>query len=396
MTPKLAIDGGTPVRSNFLPYGRQSVTEDDIQTVQNVLRSDYLTTGPAVASFESGLKQVASVDHAVAVSSGTAALHAMYASAGIGDSDEVIVPIITFAATANAAAYLGARPVFADVDPATLLIDMESIDRLISPATKAIVGVDFAGQSVNYDAIYKLVGDRDITVMADAAHSLGGARDGLPCGSLADASTFSFHPVKHVAAGEGGAVVTSDPEIAAKSIQFRNHGISADHSQRAASNSWEYEITDLGFNYRMSDIHCALGESQLSRLAGNVAERQRIAEKFDSEFASLDGIIPLVTERGNSNAYHIYVVKIDSTVFKVGRAEFFAALRAENIGVNVHYIPVGWHPVYDGSAYDRGSCPNGEALYEQIITLPLWPGMTNDDLSDVVTAVKKVAEAYKR
>jgi perosamine synthetase len=396
MASELAIDGGQPVRASFLPYGRQSITEGDIEAVNAVLRSDYLTTGPAVTSFENRLIETIGVEHVVAVSSGTAALHVMYAAAGIGKGDEVIVPIITFAATANAAVYVGAKPVFADVDPATLLIDPASVADLITDSTKVIVGVDFAGQPAEYDSLYELASGRDITVMADAAHSLGSTRDGVPGGKIADASILSFHPVKHVAAGEGGAVVTDNAELAQKATQFRNHGISADHSQRASKNTWEYEIADLGFNYRMSDIHCALGESQLAGLTENVAFRQRIAGVYDAEFESLDGVTPLVTDARNSNAYHLYIVKIDASVFTADRAQFFAALRAENIGVNVHYIPVGRHPIYVEMGYERSSCPNGESAYEQIITLPLWPKMTDQDVNDVVEAVKKVAQAYSR
>jgi perosamine synthetase len=396
MASELAIDGGQPVRSSFLPYGRQSITDDDIKAVNAVLRSDYLTTGPAVTSFENRLTEAIGFEHAVAVSSGTAALHAMYAAAGIGEGDEVIVPIITFAATANAALYVGAKPVFADVDPATLLIDPASVAELITDSTKAIVGVDFAGQPAEYESLYELASGRDITVMADAAHSLGSTRDGVPGGKIADASILSFHPVKHVAAGEGGAIVTDNAELAQKATRFRNHGISADHSQRASKNTWEYEITDLGFNYRMSDIHCALGESQLGGLTDNVASRQRIAGVYDTEFESVDGVTPLVTDARNSNAYHLYIVKIDASVFTADRAQFFAALRAENIGVNVHYIPVGRHPIYVEMGYERSSCPNGESAYEEIITLPLWPKMTDQDVDDVVEAVKKVAVAYSR
>jgi perosamine synthetase len=396
MASKLAIDGGQPVRSSFLPYGRQSITDDDIKAVNAVLSSDYLTTGPAVTSFENRLTEAIGVEHAVAVSSGTAALHAMYAAAGIGEGDEVIVPVITFAATANAALYLGAKPVFADIDPTTLLIDSESVAELITDSTKAIVGVDFAGQPAEYESLYELASGRDITVMADAAHSLGSTRDGVPGGKIADASVLSFHPVKHVAAGEGGAIVTDNAELAQKATRFRNHGISADHSQRASKNTWEYEITDLGFNYRMSDIHCALGESQLARLTENVASRQRIAGVYDTEYESVDGVTPLVTDARNSNAYHLYIVKIDASVFTADRAQFFAALRAENIGVNVHYIPVGRHPIYVEMGYERSSCPNGENAYEEIITLPLWPKMTDQDVDDVVEAVKKVAVAYSR
>ena len=396
MNTGLAIDGGCPVRSTFLPYGHQTITESDVLAVADVLRSDFLTTGPAVESFEKRISEIVGTEYAVAVSSGTAALHTMYAAAGIGPGDEIIVPVMTFAATANAALYLGARPVFADVDPSTLLIDPASVESLITDSTKAIVGVDFGGQPAMYEVLYDLASDRGITVLADAAHSLGSTRDGVPAGQIADASILSFHPVKHVAAGEGGAVVTSDSRFAAKAARFRNHGITVDSSERLALNTWEYEIADLGFNYRMSDIHCRLGESQLSRLYENVSTRQAIAAYYDSEFLSVDGITHLVNDERNSNAYHLYISVIDFSVFTVDRAKLFAALRAENIGVNVHYIPVSWHPMYAEMGFERGSCPNGEAAYEQIITLPLWNGMSDQDADDVVTAVKKVARAYRR
>lgn len=391
---KLAIDGGQPVRSEFLPYGRQSVTDADVEAVAGTLRSDYLTTGPQVAKFESALAAVTGVRHAVAVSSGTAALHAMYAACGIGPGDEVIVPAITFAATANAVRYLGARVVFADVATDTLLIDVDDVERKLTEQTRAVVAVDFAGQAARYEDLIALCESRNTTVLADAAHSIGATRNGKIAASIPAASTLSFHPVKHVAAGEGGCVVTDDDEIAEKARIFRNHGITTDHTQRSSAGTWEYDMPGLGFNYRISDIHCSLGLSQLSRLDDNIARRRELADLYDRSFSELEGIDPLKTLEGNLSSHHIYVIKLNLSMFTAGRGQFFDALRAENIGVNVHYRPVPWHSYYRDLGYERGSWPNAESVYEQILTLPLWAGMSEDDAEDVINAVNKVTEAY--
>ena len=394
--PKLAIDGGTPVREQLLPYGRQTITDADIAAVNQVLKSDFLTTGPAVNQFEDDLSAVTGAPHVAVVSSGTAALHTMYSSAGIGHGDEVIVPAITFAATANAAAYLGAKPVFADVEPDTLLIDPASVEKLISPKTKAIVGIDFAGQIADYDSLRKIANNKSIKILADAAHSLGATRNESPVGQHADAATFSFHPVKHVAAGEGGAIASNDSELIERCKIFRNHGIDADHATRASKGTWFYEMKELGFNYRLSDIHASLGSSQLSQLESNVKRRNEVAKIYDAAFRHNGVVTPLSTAQGSTNAYHIYVVLLELDNLKVGRSEVFTALRAENIGVNVHYIPVPWHPYYQNQGYQSGQWPVAENAYERMITLPIWPGMTDEDASDVIAAIDKIVSAYRR
>ncbi len=395
-TSKLAIEGGTPVRDQFLPYGRQTITDADIEAVTQVLKSDFLTTGPAVNKFEEDLASVTGTDHVAAVSSGTAALHTMYAACGIGAGDEVIVPAITFAATANAAAYLGAKPVFADVESDTLLIDPKSVDSLITPGTKAIVAVDFAGQIADYPTLRTIANNKPIHILADAAHSLGATRDGSPVGQLADASTYSFHPVKHVAAGEGGAIASNNPDLIERCKTFRNHGINADHATRAKKGTWFYEMRELGFNYRLSDIHASLGSSQLSKLGPNIDRRNEVATIYDRAFAENEVVTPLRTVQGARNAYHIYIVMFELDSLPVGKSEIFLALRAENIGVNVHYIPVPWHPYYQERGYEPGNWPSAEDAYEKMITLPIWPGMTDDDANDVITAVDKVVSAYRR
>lgn len=398
MTPpaRLAVDGGRPVREKLLPYGRQTVDESDIASVVETLRSDWLTTGPKVQEFEAAFSQVAGAAHAVAVSNGTAALHTMLAALGLRTGDEVIVPAMTFAATANAALYVGTSPVFADVDPDTLLISPASVSEKMSVRTKAVIAVDFAGQPADYTALSGIAASRGVRVLADACHALGGSWDGRPVGSLAEMSTFSFHPVKHVAAGEGGAITCDDEALAARMRAFRNHGITTEHGRRTASGTWFYEMDSLGFNYRLPDINCALALSQLGKLKQNVERRQQIALIYDRAFASIEGVRPLATRPGAAHAYHIYVVKLGLECFRVDRAGFFRALKAENIGVNVHYIPVPWHPYYQRLGYGRGSWPAAEAAYERILTLPIWPGMTDGDADSVVEAVSKVAAAYAR
>jgi perosamine synthetase len=393
---QLAINGGSPVREHLLPYGRQTITDADIEVVTKVLRSDFLTTGPEVTNFEENLAEVTGAPNVAAVSSGTAALHTMYASAGIGPGDEVILPAITFAATANAAAYLGAKPIFADVESDTLLIDPESVMKLVSPKTKAIVAVDFAGQIADYGSLRNIIGNRSIHLFADAAHSLGATRNNLPVGKHADAATFSFHPVKHVAAGEGGAIASANPELIERSKTFRNHGINADHTTRAAKGTWYYEMHELGFNYRLSDIHASLGSSQLTRLDSNLTRRNEIAAVYDEAFHTNDSITPLRTVQGSVNAFHIYVVQFELESLTVDRAEIFAAMRAENIGVNVHYIPVPWHPYYQNKGHQPGNWPAAENAYKRMMTLPIWPGMTNDDANDVIAAINKIVAAYRR
>jgi perosamine synthetase len=392
----LAINGGAPVRNSLLPYGRQQVTDDDIAEVEKVLRSDYLTTGPKVAEFEDALAKAVGVNHAVVVSSGTAALHALMAGIGIGIGDEVIVPAITFAATANAVLYCGGTPVFADVNPDTLLMDSDSVAAKVTDATRAMLAVDFAGQSADYEALRSLVIGKDIRVLADACHALGGARNRNAVGTIADASTFSFHPVKHVAAGEGGAIVTNDPGLDQSFRTFRNHGISTDHLQRASKGTWTYDMSELGFNYRLSDIHSALGLSQLKRLDENVRRRQAIASRYDDAFGPMSGIAPLQNLEGNSNAYHLYVIRLDLNMLTVDRGGVFAALRSENIGVNVHYAPVPWHSYYRNLGYEPGSWPVAERTYEEILSLPIFPAMSDKDAEDVISAVDKVLTAYRR
>jgi len=394
--PDLAIDGGKPIRSTMLPYGRQWVDDEDARSVAAVLHSDWLTTGPKVVEFETAFAGTAGTRHAVAVSSGTAALHTAMYALGIEPGDEVIIPAMTFAASANCVVYQGGTPVFADVDPGTLLLDPREAEKKITARTKAVIAVDFAGQPCDYERLRTLAQRRGIKLVADACHALGGSYASKPVGSLADLSTFSLHPVKHVTTGEGGVVTTDDAALAQRMRIFRNHGITSDHRQRETAGGWHYEMVDLGYNYRLTDIQCALGLSQLPKLSEWIARRRQIAGCYDAAFSSLKGLQPLSVRPDTAHAYHLYVIRLDLDRLKVKRDTIFAALRAEGIGVNVHYIPVHLHPFYQKRfATGLGLCPVAESAYERILSLPIFPAMTDRDCDDVIHAVQKVLSAYR-
>jgi perosamine synthetase len=392
---KLAINGGRPVRNSLLSYGKQCLQQDDIDAVTSVLTSDWLTTGPRVTEFEHAFAQAVQVKDAVAVSNGTAALHTAMYALGIREGDEVIVPTMTFAATANCVLYRGARPVFADVDPGTLLIDPECVEALITPRTKAIIAVDYAGHPCDYDRLADIAEHHNLRLVDDACHALGGKYRNRPVGTLAELNTFSFHPVKHITTGEGGMIATDNPELARRMRLFRAHGIATDHRQREQDGSWVYEMIDLGYNYRLTDFQCALGTSQLKHLTAWVERRQEIARRYTSAFRDIPGVNPLAVRKDVSHAYHLYVVQFDPAVLKnADRTCIFKALRAEGIGVNVHYIPVHLHPYYRDNLGTRpGQCPVAESAYGRIISLPMFPRMSDRDAEDVITAVGKVARA---
>lgn len=380
-----------PVRSQMLPYGRQQIDEDDIAAVVKVLRGPLITTGEVIPAFEAAVAETAGVAHGVALCNGTAALHAAMHCLGIGSGDEVIVPAITFAATANAVVYEGGVPVFADVDPDTLLLNPRDVEQRITPRTKAVIAVDYAGQPCDYDALRQVTDEYGLTLVSDACHALGGSYRNRPVGSQADLSTFSFHPVKPITTGEGGMVVTNDTELADRMRRFRNHGITVDYARRQREGSWFYEIAELGYNYRITDIQCALGLSQLPKLGGWVRRRQAIAERYDQAFAGVASVEPLKRHSHVSHAYHLYVVRVREDHCALTRAEVFKALIIEGIGVNVHYIPVHLHPFYrERFGCGEGDCPVAESVYEQIISLPIFPAMSDEDVADVIEAVNKV------
>jgi len=377
-----------------IPYAHQWIDENDISAVADVLRSDWLTTGPKVEEFEAAFTDLIGVKEAVAVSNGTAALHAAMYAIGIESGDEVIVPPMTFAATANGVIFQGGIPVFADVDSDTLLIDPAQVEGKITPATKAIIAVDYAGHPCDYDALQDIADRRGLILIADACHALGAQYKGRNVGTLADLSIFSFHPAKHISTGEGGMITTDNLDLARRMRIFRNHGITTDHHQREEQGSWFYEMVDLGFNYRLTDIQCALGISQLKKLPKFLDRRHQIAGRYNSAFADLPEIVPLAVTQGTLHAYHLYVVKIEFEALRIDRTELFMKLREKGIGVNVHYIPVHLHPYYRQKFHTGpGLCPVAESAYEQILSLPMFPGMTDDDVNKVITTIGKLVKA---
>jgi perosamine synthetase len=392
----LAVHGGTPVREKLLPYGRQSLDEEDIQSVVEVLKSDWLTTGPKIAEFEEAFAAWVGAKHAISFSSGTAALHAAAFAAGLGSGDEAITTPMTFCATANCVLYHGATPVFADVSDDTLNLDPREVARKISPRTKAIIAVDYAGHPAALDELRELATEAKAVLIEDACHALGAEFQGKRVGGIADMAMFSFHPVKHLTTGEGGMVTTKDDRLAEMLRRFRNHGISSDARQRHESGQWFYEMVMLGYNYRLTDIACALGLSQLSKLDANLTRRREIASDYERLLADLPIILPAVRQTANP-AWHLYPIRLQLESLSVGRAEIFRALRAEGIGVNVHYIPVHQHPYYRDrfpATSAKGSFPLAEKSYERLISLPMFHAMTNSDVQDVSRALHKVLAHY--
>lgn len=375
----------------MIPYGRQWLDEEDIRVVADVLRSDWLTTGPKVGEFEEAFSKFVGVRYGVAVSSGTAALHSVMNALNIGHGDEVIVPSMTFAATANCVLYQGGTPVFCDVHPDTLLIDPEDVKHKISDKTKAVIAVDYAGQPCDYDELLRISDKHSVPLVGDSCHALGAIYRDKMVGSIADLTIFSFHPVKHITTGEGGMVVTNNPKLVEKLKHFRNHGIDTDHRKREQEDSWYYEMVDLGFNYRITDIQCALGLSQLKKLPMFLDKRRKIAERYQQAFADNRVIKPLKTKKNVEHAYHLYVVAVEFDTIGRTRREVFKLLRNSGIGVNVHYIPVHLHPYYRkklGTA--PGDCPVAELMYEKILSLPMFPNMTETQVDDVIENLFRV------
>jgi len=374
----------TDSNSEFIPYGRQAVDEDDIRAVSEALRAAMLTTGPRVAGFEDAVCRFTGAGYGVAVSSGTAALHAAMHAIGAGKGDEVIVPAITFLATANAVVYQGAKPVFADIAPDSLLLDPADVEKKITPRTRAIIAVDYAGQPCDYDRLRRIAECHNLVLVADACHSLGGTYKGKNVGQLADLTVFSFHPVKHITTGEGGMVVTDNKKLALAMRRFRNHGIDRDHRQRENEITHRYDMTTLGYNYRLSDIQCALGISQLRKLPAWLARRQEIAAIYQEELAGSKALSLPAAKSNTGHAWHLYVVQLAENI---NRDKVFREMRARGIGVNVHYRPVYLNSFYQEAGYEYGLCPIAEKAYERLLSLPMYPGLSDSD-------VKLVAEQF--
>ncbi len=395
---KLAINGGTPVRKEKLYYGKQWIDEDDVKAVAEALTDDLITCGPRVAALEKKLCEVTGAKYAVAVSNGTAALHCACIAAGIGAGDEVITSPITFAASANCALYVGATPVFADIDPETYNIDPDSIEAHITDKTKAVVAVAYTGQSVEYDRIQKICDKHGLILITDAAHAIGTKYNGQPVGSIGDMTCFSFHPVKTVTSGEGGAITTNDPELYKKLRLASQHGIvrNPDDLVHESDGAWYYEMQELGFNYRLTDIQSALLISQLDKLQKFSDRRKEIVNKYNEAFKDVPEIIVQKEIPESDTTRHLYVIQLDLDKLKCTRREFFDALSAENVQPQVHYVPVYYFPFYEKKGYKKGLCPEAEKLYNGMMSIPLYPLMTDSDVDDVITAVKKVVEGYKK
>ena len=440
---KIDAERHAPCATRIIPYARQCIDEDDIQAVVDVLRSDWLTTGPKVAEFEQAVADYVGAKEAVAVSSGTAALHAAMYAIRIGAGDEVIVPPMTFAATANCVVFQGGTLVFCDVDPDTLLLDPTKVEEKITEKTRAIIGVDYAGQPCDWDRLREIADRYKLRLVVDGCHAIGAEYKGEKEGTLADLTVFSFHPVKHITTGEGGMITTDNPELAGRMRLFRSHGITRDPEQFALSEEvsalstpcplpstpcsmlhapcalpFYYEMVDLGYNYRMTDFQCALGISQLQKLPKFLKRRHEIAVLYDEALADIPGIEPLGLSADvlpakqfalqapssllpaassmlhapcSLHAYHLYVVRVDSDTLGIDRDTFFTNLSEKGIGVNVHYIPVHLHPFYRKKfGTGPGLCPNAEAAYGQIISLPMFPGMTDEDVEKVVNVIQQV------
>ena len=394
----LAIHGGTPVRTSPLSYGRQFIDEADIQAVTDTLRSDYLTCGPRITQLEQKLCAITGAKYCVAVSNGTAALHIAALAAGIGPGDEVITTPITFAASANCVLYCGARPVFADINPDTYNIDPASIWACITPQTKAVVAVDFTGQAVELDEIRAICREHHLTLIEDAAHSIGTLYKGQPIGSLADMTTFSFHPVKTVTAGEGGAVTTNSKELYDKLVLLHAHGITRDRGQMAhpTDDPWYNEQVGYGYNYRLTEIQAALLISQLDKLDRFARRRKEIVARYDDAFSRIPQLQTQQEIPQSDTTRHLYILRLRSEMLRCSRREFFDALGAEGIHSQVHYLPVYWHSHYESLGYEKGLCPEAERYYQEVMSLPLYYSLTDQDVDDVIHIVKKLIDYYKK
>ena len=394
---KPAYAGGKPVRETKLYYGHQYLDEKDVQAVVDVLHSDYLTCGPKITELEQKLCELTGAKYAVVCSNDTAALHIACMAAGVSAGDEVITTPITFLASANCALYCGAKPVFADIDEETYNIDPKEIEKALTPKTKAVVAVDYTGQVVDLDAIMETCHKQNVVVIEDAAHSIGTLYKGRPIGSIADMTTFSFHPVKTVTAGEGGAVLTDNEEYYKKLLLYRSHGMTRDQAQmtKESEGGWYYQMIDLGYNYRMTDMQAALLISQLEKLPMFSKRRKEIVARYNEAFSRIPELTLQQELEGSDSTRHLYILRIKPEKLRIDRRGFFDALAAENIMCNVHYIPIYLQPYYQEMGYPKGLCPRAEKLYSEMMSLPLYYAMTDQDVEDVITAVQKIVDYYK-
>lgn len=382
-----------------LYYGKQTIEDDDIKAVVDTLKSPLITCGPKVDELEKELCEYTGARYAVAVSNGTAALHCACIAAGIGPGDEVITTPMTFAASANCVLYCGARPVFADINPETYNIDPDSIRKCITSRTKAIIAVDFTGQVVEADKIRKICDEYGLLFIEDAAHSIGSSYNGTKVGNIADITTFSFHPVKTITGGEGGAVLTNDENLYNKISLAHTHGITHDEAMMKDlphEGMWYYEQISLGYNYRMTDFQAALLISQLGKLERFKKRRKEIVDYYDSELKDVDGIIIQKEIEQSDTCRHLYIIRLDENVLSCTRREFFDEMSSRGVQPQVHYVPVYWFPYYQELGYKKGLCPNAEEVYKRIMSIPLYPSLTKEETAYVVDVIKTIVEKYKR
>ena len=394
-----AILGGKPVREDKIFYGRQWISEKDIEAVRKVLEGPFITCGPKVNEAEERLASYTGAKHAVVVNSGTSALHCACIAAGIKEGDEVITTPITFAASANCVLYCGAKPVFADINPETYNIDPASIRAHITDKTRAVIAVDFTGQVVQADEIRAICDEFGLVFIEDAAHSIGSSYNGKMVGNIADMTCFSFHPVKTVTAGEGGAILTNNDDYYKKLVLAHTHGITHDEDEMEDApheGPWYYEQICLGYNYRMTDFQAALLISQLDRIDEFVARRKKIVATYDEAFKDVPGIIVQKNIPESDTSRHLYIIRLDLDKLTCTRREFFDAMSAENVQCQIHYVPVYWFPYYRHLGYEKGLCPNAEEIYKGIMSIPLYPKMTDKDIDDTIAAVKKLAAYYSK
>jgi UDP-4-amino-4,6-dideoxy-N-acetyl-beta-L-altrosamine transaminase len=389
---RVALEGGAPVRGSRLPYGRHSIDEQDIAAVVEALRSDFLTTGPRIEEFEQSFAAAVGARFAVAFCNGTAALHGAAFAAKLDASGSIVTTPLTFVATANCARYMGAAVSFADVRAGSLTLDPAAVRQAMTPRTKAIITCDYAGQPSDLDELLAVSAEHGAIVIEDACHALGATYRGRGVGSIAPLSVFSLHPVKHITTGEGGVVTTADPALADRLRLFRTHGIRDERASDPAT--WLYDMVELGYNYRITDFQCALGTSQLARMGTWLARRRAIAAMYEHAFKTVPQVETPQVLPDREHAWHLYVIRLRLESLRVDRERVFRALRAENIGVNVHYIPVPWHSYYEALGFRRGAWPVAEGSYERMITLPMFPAMSDEDVDDVIAAVRKVVSYY--
>lgn len=396
---KLAIKGGYPVRREKIFYGCQWIEEDDIRAVTDVLRGDLITCGPKVDELERTLCAFTGAKYAVVVNSGTSALHCACIAAGVDSGDEVITTPITFAASANCAIYCGAKPVFADINPETYCIDPDRIKEKVTEHTKAVVAVDFTGQAVQIDEIKAICKEHNLIFIEDAAHSIATKYKGQQIGSLADMTCFSFHPVKTVTGGEGGAVLTNNEKLYKKLLLARTHGITHDEDMMEEApheGPWYYEQISLGYNYRLTDFQAALITSQLSKIDKFANRRKEIVKKYNEAFSDIPEMFVQKEIPESDTCRHLYIVQLKLDKLKCTRREFFDAMSAENVQCQIHYVPVYWFPYYQHLGYEKGLCPKAEEVYAGILSIPLYPKMSDQDVEDVIHAVKKVIADYRK